>query len=136
MTGVRRHSARPATALSQPAVTFTWKPSRSVKGQSGRSLPSSRVLQNGRKPPGHTHSSDWWLTRIGNASPATHSPSSFSSSRRAAANHHAGTTSAAAAQGHRPCVSKPIPAKLSRCARGASETGPAGMEALDQPANR
>jgi hypothetical protein len=56
--GIRRQSARPATALSQPAVTFTWKPSRSVKGQSDRSLPNSRVLQNGRKPPGHTHSSD------------------------------------------------------------------------------
>ena len=51
--------AKPATALSQPPVTFTWKPSRSVKGQSGRALPSSRVLLNGRKPPGHTYSSVW-----------------------------------------------------------------------------
>src|SRR5918995_4068151 len=44
--GVRRHSARPVTALSQPPVTFTWKLSRSVRGQSARSLPSSRVLDD------------------------------------------------------------------------------------------
>ena len=67
-----------------------------------RSLPSKRMLQNGRKPPGHTHSSDWWLTRIGNASAATHRPSSPRSPRRAPAADQVGTTSPAATQGQRP----------------------------------
>src|SRR5918997_2550690 len=123
-TGVRRHSARPATALTQPTLTFTWKPTRSVRGQSARSLPSSRWLQKGRKPPGHTHSSDWWLTKIGNARPATHRPSSSSSWRHAATDDHAGETSPAATHGHRPCVSRVIALNLSPGRTSAAVTRP------------
>jgi hypothetical protein len=128
--GVRRHSTRPATALSQPPVTFTWKPSRSVNGQFACSLPSSRVLQNGRKPSGHIHSSDWWHSRIGNASPATHTPSSRSSPRRAAANDHVGTTSPGRDHGPPPVrlqshPSEAIPSRDKRQhGRRVAEQGP------------
>jgi len=99
---LRRQSTAAAIAVPQPAVTLTWKPSRSVSGQVGRSLPSSRSLQKGRKPPGRTHSSVWWATRIGSPSSATQASSARSASRLASAAPQVGPTSAAAPQSQRP----------------------------------